>query len=260
MTVPWRVAKSLLKLRDQLKAAHPTMSNMGFIGDAAHASRDSDHNPWVDDPASSLNVVTAGDIYHQPTRGVDAGKVIEALRASKDSRIKYLIWNRRIARSYGKIVGGKFYPAWSWAPYDGANPHTGHGHVSVNSAKSQYDNVRPWAITAPKPPPVTSTPPKQGVDDMPTIAEIEAASYRGALKADKEYGLLFWGAPTGTGTAMLNLLDKISLQLDRIEDDTDDGTGAVAANAPLVAQLRTNLELMKAAAIADPDVDSSAVE
>lgn len=152
MTVAWRVAKSLLVLRDQLKAAHPTMSNIGFIGDAEHASRESDHNPWIDDPASSVNVVSAGDVYHQPAKGMDAGKLAEALKQAKDPRVKYVIWNRRI---WSLARNGE-----GWRPYTGKDPHTGHVHISVSSTKSLYDNTRPWTIT------IGTTQPPQEDDEM----------------------------------------------------------------------------------------------
>lgn len=136
--IPWRVARSLLKLRDQLKAVHPSMPNPGFIGDAAHATRDSDHNPWVDDPASSLNVVTAGDWYDDEEAGFDAGKFAETLKRAKDPRVKYVISNRRIWSLARDREG--------WRPYNGSNPHTGHTHVSVSSTKSLYDSTRLWVI------------------------------------------------------------------------------------------------------------------
>lgn len=159
--VAWRVAKSLLALRDEMKARYPGTPNPGFIGDDAHASRTSDHNPWVDDPSSSVNVVTAGDFYHRPQLGFDAGKFAEALKASKDPRIKYVIWNRRIWSLARDREG--------WRPYNGDNPHTGHCHLSVSPTKSLYDSTRHWAAIPPKPkPPGGTTPtPRPPEDDMP---------------------------------------------------------------------------------------------
>jgi hypothetical protein len=45
---PWRAAECLLKLRAQVNQIAPTRNktNDGFIGDADHQSRNSDHNPW----------------------------------------------------------------------------------------------------------------------------------------------------------------------------------------------------------------------
>lgn len=154
--IPWRVARSLLKLRDQTKAAHPAMPNPGFIGDADHASRDSDHNPWIDDPAGDKNVVSAGDWYNKG--GLDSSDLAEALRRSRDPRLKYVISDGRIFRAYDKVVDGRLVKAWTWARYKGPNPHTGHCHVSVVATKSLYDSTRPWALTA-------ATPPK-GYDDV----------------------------------------------------------------------------------------------
>jgi hypothetical protein len=137
--VAWRVAKCLLTLKDQWQTAHPGAANPGFIGDAEHASRISDHNPWVDDPTSPVNVVTAGDFYHQPELGADAYALADALAANKDPRVKYVISRRRIWSLARDSEG--------WRLYTGANPHTGHTHVSVTSRYPLYDVTTPWKIT-----------------------------------------------------------------------------------------------------------------
>jgi hypothetical protein len=188
MPVPWRVAKSLLVLRDQIKAAYPGTPNPGFIGDAAHASRDSDHNPWVDDPASSLNVVTAGDWYKDLEAGFSSAGFAEILRLRRDPRIKYVISDRRIFRSYGKTVNGKYYAPFTWAPYPGDNPHTGHNHVSVLADKSRYDDTRRWVITAPVGDTPAQPPAPKDWFDMATPEQIEEAVYQGTLRAHRQYG------------------------------------------------------------------------
>jgi hypothetical protein len=138
----WRVAKSLLVLRDQVNQAVPNRSKAsdGFIGDAAHASRNSDHNPWIRD--GNVGVVTAFDITHDPAKGCDSGAIAEAIRGSRDARVKYIIWNRRIANS-GPIGGN---PAWAWRPYSGTNPHTKHVHISVKPDQASYDSSTEWAV------------------------------------------------------------------------------------------------------------------
>ena len=131
----WRVAKCLETLRQQVNAKWPGRSKAsdGLIGDAAHASRKSDHNPWVKD--GSMGVVTALDITHDPAHGCDAGKIAEAVKS--DPRVKYLIWNRRIWNpSISK----------SWRAYSGANPHTKHVHISVKPDKAHYDSTALWPI------------------------------------------------------------------------------------------------------------------
>src|SRR5258708_4881597 len=119
----WRVAKSLLKLRDQVDEAHPhrNKSNDGTIGDQLHASRNSDHNPWVKD--GKVGVVTAMDITHDPKNGVDTYAFADFLRLHRDMRVKYIISKKRISNP--EINGG------DWRPYTGSNPHDEHVHISV---------------------------------------------------------------------------------------------------------------------------------
>lgn len=139
---PWRVAKALFALREQVNAMAPNRRKKsdGTIGDAAHASRDSDHNPWVRD--AGVGVVTAMDITHDPLGGCDAGVLANALLASRDPRIKYVIFNRRIASHVRKGAAAPF----QWRPYGGSNPHTQHVHISVRDVKTAYDATDPWTI------------------------------------------------------------------------------------------------------------------
>lgn len=134
----WRIANSLLKLRDQVNLAVPNRNKNsdGAIGDAAHAARTSDHNPWVKD--GTMGVVTAIDITHDPKHGVDTYKLAEHLRQTKDSRIKYVISNKR-------IFSFEVSP-WQWRRYTGSNPHDEHIHISVRPVKSLYDWEMAWNL------------------------------------------------------------------------------------------------------------------
>lgn len=135
----WRVARSLLVLRDQANAAWPDRNRRsdGTVGDAAHRSRTSDHNPWVDGA-----VVTALDLTHDPASGADMHALAARLVASRDPRIKYVIWNRRIV--------SRTVSPWQWRAYGGSNPHTTHLHVSVEPVRSRYDDVSPWSLPGTK--------------------------------------------------------------------------------------------------------------
>jgi hypothetical protein len=130
----WRVAKSLLTLREQVDAMAPGRSkaNDGTIGDPAHQARKSDHNP------DANGVVTAMDVTNDPAHGADAGAIAEMLRLSKDRRIKYVISNRRI---FSSLVS-----AWQWRPYDGMNAHIEHVHISVIDDPTIYDDTTQWAL------------------------------------------------------------------------------------------------------------------
>jgi len=134
----WRLAKALETLRTQVNKLHPNRSKVadGTIGDAAHASRTSDHNPWVKD--GSMGVVTALDITHDPKNGVDTYAMAEYLRQKRDARIKYVISNKRTFSSTTQ--------PWTWRAYTGSNPHASHIHISVKSDKAHYDNTKPWDL------------------------------------------------------------------------------------------------------------------
>jgi hypothetical protein len=133
----WRVARSLLTMRDQVNRLAPARrrASDGTIGDASHQNRSSDHNPWVPPPKGG--VVTALDLTHDPQGGFDAHAYAEELRKSRDPRIKYVISN-------GRIFSSTVSP-WQWRPYSGPNPHRTHIHISaVSSPQSRWDSTAPW--------------------------------------------------------------------------------------------------------------------
>ena len=125
----WRLDKSLEKLRTQVNITYPNRSKLsdGTIGDTAHASTVSDHNP------DANGVVRAMDITHDPVHGLDIQNLADGLRDSRDSRIKYIIANSRIF----------IPPNWSWQAYSGSNPHSKHMHISI---KGNYDDTKNWSI------------------------------------------------------------------------------------------------------------------
>ncbi|HEX8622267.1 MAG TPA: hypothetical protein VF718_09865 [Allosphingosinicella sp.] len=144
--IPWRVAECLLSLRRQINAAAPGRNKLsdGTIGDDNHLKKgfaNSDHNPHVREGARG--VVTAMDITHDPAGGCDAGKLAASLQSARDSRVKYIIWNRRIANS--SPIGSA--AAWAWRPYTGSNPHNKHVHISVKPVKSLYDSTSDWTFS-----------------------------------------------------------------------------------------------------------------
>ena len=132
----WRVARSLLTLRDQVNRMAPDRdkSSDGTIGDERHQTTKSEHNP------DANGVVRAMDITHDPAHGVDARKLAEALVASRDTRVLYLISN-------GQIVSSVVKP-WIWRRYNGVNPHRHHMHISVVPEPHRYDDIRPWDLSA----------------------------------------------------------------------------------------------------------------
>lgn len=132
----WRVATSLLVLRDQINDLWPNRdrSSDGTIGDAAHQNEVSDHNP------DYLGIVRALDITHDPVNGCDIDALTDALAASRDSRISYVIANRLI------MFGLDGENPWTWHAYSGSDPHTGHVHISVVDTDIA-DNDNLWDLS-----------------------------------------------------------------------------------------------------------------
>jgi hypothetical protein len=127
-----RVAHCLFKLRDQINHMWPNRDKTadGWIGDAAHAQRKSDHNAKK---VGDEWIVFGLDVTHDPAHGVDGFKITEHL--IQDPRIKYVIFHGRI---YNPSV------AKVWRPYDGQNAHNHHFHVSVTDASD--GEVKDWTI------------------------------------------------------------------------------------------------------------------
>lgn len=147
----WRLAGALVSLRAAINARWPNRDRAsdGTIGDAAHATRVSDHNPWV--IVNGVGVVRALDVDKD---GIDAPWLAEQLRllgASGDARLTgggYVIFNRRITRA-----------DWSgWSTYTGNNPHTSHVHVSFSRGANGFDDGRAWTFLSGQPQPAPGRP------------------------------------------------------------------------------------------------------
>ena len=143
-----RPAIAAITLRDQVKALRPDLPDAGFgiLGDANHATRFSDHNPWIRD-AQGVGVARALDI---PVKiGSGNRHLSEKLRKlSKGNRFRkphpamgkygYIISDGRIASENTN---------WQWHPYSGKDPHENHVHVSFGRAQHRYDSPYRWKIT-----------------------------------------------------------------------------------------------------------------
>jgi len=145
MAKPWKRCRALIQLVTQINTAYPgrDTTSDGAIGDAEHASRSSDHNPWVIDPVDNVGVVTAQDIDEDLSSEIHSLKdVVVAICKSRDKRVKYIIYEGQIT------VQGSDLQAWK--PYHGTNAHKHHAHISVNKEKKYWDDPSPWAIGSTK--------------------------------------------------------------------------------------------------------------
>ncbi|MEV0890318.1 hypothetical protein [Promicromonospora sp. NPDC050262] len=136
------LAPALAQLRDQVNARYPhrDRTSDGWIGDASHAARPSDHNPdW-----SAGGIVRALDLDEDMVVGLSyAGEALPLARALlSDPRTRYVIYEG--AWSYGKHVPDVLH---GWKPYTGPNAHRHHIHISVRDVAGYDLDARPWALT-----------------------------------------------------------------------------------------------------------------
>lgn len=141
-----RPAKAAVGIRTRVQKLRPDLNpaHFGILGDAAHATRDSDHNPWIHDKRG-IGVARAIDV---PLAGKANRRFGNRMRRlAKGNRLLgipphvafgahgYVISDRRIA---SKNTG------WRWIPYSGENPHDTHVHLSFARAEWRYDFAGPW--------------------------------------------------------------------------------------------------------------------
>jgi hypothetical protein len=158
------LVKSLQAFRAEANARYPDRDKTsdGWIGDTAHAARESDHNP------DERGFVHAYDLDEDldGNQADSAGALdflAEHIRTSRDHRVKYVIYE-------GRIFAGRFGPKpWNWRPYEGTSPHDKHMHVSVLDDYVGENDVSPWF-------------PQE--DDMPTADEIWNHPIKNALKPE----------------------------------------------------------------------------
>lgn len=145
----WRNCKASITLANEINARWPKRDHEsdGTIGDAAHASRKSDHNPWVID-AAGIGVVRARDLDEDldGNKGngyMDAKVVFDhllALARAGDDRLNgggYLIYEKKIYSERNN---------WQGRDYTGSNDHDHHLHISFSLNAAGYDSTAPWGL------------------------------------------------------------------------------------------------------------------
>lgn len=133
-----RLVKAGVTLRDQVnqKFANRDKRSDGWIGDAAHQARPSDHNPdkngWVH--AIDIDEDFLGKGKGQSLAKEFADQLIKYAREGKDGgRLKYVVYENKIAS------GTHANRYWVWR--DGNWGHTQHIHVSFTD-KAQNDGSK----------------------------------------------------------------------------------------------------------------------
>ena len=122
------LCKAGQQLREQIDDAFPDRDRKsdGWIGDAAHSNRKSDHNP---DPSNGIvrAIDVDKDFDSRPSTGAYLADQIRQC-AKKDKRISYVIYA-------GKIASAK--SLWRWRTYSGVNSHHAHIHISFSKKGDQ---------------------------------------------------------------------------------------------------------------------------
>lgn len=134
----WRLARSLDTLRSEVNGFAPTRSKAsdGTLGDPAHASRASRHNP------NRYGVVCALDLTHDPAAGCDIHAIARRLVQDPHPELEYVISNAEVAKRRN---------GFRWEPYTGANEHRKHAHFAVGTGPDSdplppYDSTLTWGV------------------------------------------------------------------------------------------------------------------
>lgn len=141
----YSLAPALAVLRDnQLNLRYPERDKAsdGWIGDASHSARVSDHNPdW-----SAGGIVRALDIDEDldgksiTNRPGVAQWLADAL--TTDPRTRYVIYEGRIWTNPDVYASGAGY----WREYTGTNAHLHHIHLSVRHGETWDHDETAWPI------------------------------------------------------------------------------------------------------------------
>lgn len=217
--VAWRVQGNLKVITADVKARRPK-ATVYSVGDASHASRSSDHNPWnwgYGTVVSAIDIMIRGGFTDN-----DAKLLIKSLIGRSD--IQYIIYRGTI---WNRTVGN-----WKARKYTGSDQHYDHVHVSATHSSSadrtvkhiNWGSVTVTVSAKAKPrakfvlpawtlgskaafhPYLKSKPPTYG-----TIRNIQKKLYSIGynLTADGQYG-------PGTYKAILNFQTKNKLKVDGI--------------------------------------------
>lgn len=234
----WHLAATLVQLRKEVNDLYPLRDKTsdGTLGNAAHSSRLSDHNPDDDRAVCAIDIDedltgSANPTYPRfnPGQAAKSRLVDELLalaKAGKVPQLYYVIYERVI---YSRTRG--------FAPkvYTGVNAHEHHVHVSVYHDDRLKNSTKPWGLTplnAPKPPAVYKPDPANlgtvylsklhpGVKDSDSVWQYQVAL--------KKLGL-YTQVPTGEyGKVTTAAVRAFQLKDPALAVDADGDTGPLTA-------------------------------
>ena len=127
-----RLCKAGQQLRLQIDDSYPSRDRTsdGWIGDARHSARTSDHNPDAKGIVRAIDIDRDLSGKKKPDLMPDLADQIRHA-AKSDKRIAYIIFNGRIASAR---LG------FRWRKYRGSNPHNSHCHISFTKQGDSDDS------------------------------------------------------------------------------------------------------------------------
>ena len=140
-----RLAPALDKLRDEIDVLYPRRDKTsdGWLGNAEHSSRVSDHNPDESGMVHAIDVdedLTGNSgAYPRFRSGQGIREIVDFIldrcRSGAEKRLWYIIYEGRIySRTYG----------WVSRAYSGANPHDHHAHFSLRYSDAIEADRSSW--------------------------------------------------------------------------------------------------------------------
>ena len=200
----------LVQLRAEFNLQNPKRDkdSDGWIGDVAHQTRTSDHNPRPNGAVLAIDVDTTGPW----PRGNHIEDYISHIREREDmgeeARLEYMISNGHIA----SIDSG-----WAWVPYDGEDPHTNHVHFSARHDHVGQNSTVSWQLEK------VGTVAHDPLDatDLAAIATKLATEAGANPLSPGTFGwnmrALPWKYPTGKSAAGASFLNDLSVLYDAVQ-------------------------------------------
>lgn len=210
------LAPSLVSLRDEINRAHPNRDKTsdGWIGDASHAARVSDHNPDY----NAGGIVRAIDVDKD---GIDTAKLLRVAIACPST--EYVIWNSRI---YGRWSGFKA------EVYTGTNPHDKHMHISIRHTAAAA-TARKWGYSG-------STTPAPTTPKL-TQAQIDARTRDRITTLVDQVLAGSWG----NGDVRIARLKASNYNPTIVQDGVNRRLGRTTTTTPAVPAKKSNVEIAR---------------
>jgi len=144
-----KLCKGGVQLRNQIDRRWPKRDKQsdGWIGDEAHSSRESDHNPsGADQIVRAIDIdENLGTFSGGGTARVLANQLIDYAGSGLpgSNRLKYVVYENRIS-------SGTYRKTW-WKWRHGEWKHEAHIHVSFTSYADRDGSIYPLPILAQSP-------------------------------------------------------------------------------------------------------------